>query len=1378
MRRVNRRFAVVLLAALGLLGVGAYSLHGYQVKRNAGALLTQAERAEADGQLARSADYLSRYLALTPRDTEALARYGVLLEKLATNEKARVQAFLVLERVLLREPGRRDVRRRLVPLAMAIGRWSDALGHANTLLADDPGDAELLALLGECEEGAGQPDRARDAYERAIAQAPQELGNYMRLAGLLRRALNQPRAADRWVEEMAARNGSSAKAFLMRGAYYKDSQDPAKAAESFTRAYALAPDDAEVLLAMAAGPGQDDVEAARNYLGRGIELYPKDTRFYLALARQELRAGRRDEAAHRLRDCLKHTADGEAVWKAADLLLDAGEGGDARELLARLRKENHPEAPTAFLEGRLLLHDGAWLAAAGCFSRVLPRLSDAPELSKRANLYLGRCYEQLGNPDQALAAYRQAAAADPLWPAARAGVASACLTLGKVEAALEEYRAIQARHPEIRLAFGRLLILRNLSLPARERDWAEVDKALGEAEQALPGAVEVPILRAEVLAGQNKLREAADLLGAVESARRKQPSYWVARAGLAERMGQPESALRLLDEGEGLLGPDVELRLARARYWSRHPGPSAGPALAELEQRLTDLPADGRARLCEALAEAHDRLGHEQDAERLWVQVARTAGQDNGLHVRSLLFDLALRRGDDARLRELVEEIRAIEGADGALWRYAEAARLVRQAGAGNHSGVDRARALLDGVAKRRPAWSRVPLLEAAIAELEGDAEGVLKGYRAAIERGERRPEVVRRVVQMLAERRRFVEADQILRKLPEQAPVSGELVKLAAELSLRRHDGGRALELAQAAVAAESRDYRDHLWLGQVLWALGRNDEAEGHLRQAVTLAEGRPEPWVALIQYLARVGQAEKAEAALADARARIEEGVRAVALAQCYEALGREALAEKQYGEAVQGRPDDPAALRAAADFYLRTGRPTAAEALLRHFLDPTVKAPPPDLAWARRSLAFALAAKGDPREADRALALLEENRRGSTESAEDQCTRALVLALRPGRGEEAVGLFEDLARRQPLAPEERFVLAKLYEAEGNWRRARETFLSLAASPDVQPLHLSHYVNSLLVRGETEEAQLWLARLEKIEPDSPRTVDLKTRLLHRQGKTDEAVALVREFARGKDVPPALVAGLFDALGPRAADEAEAAYRRAVANPGQAEDVLRFAGFLARRDRVGEALEWCERARGSVPGAARAAVRVLRGGRATPDQVRKVEGWLGQAIAQERSPDLLLALAELRDYQARYAEAVAAYREVLRRDGDNGEALNNLAWMLAVAFGETEEALQAINRAVHKWGPSPNLLDTQAVIHLRQNQPALALEDLDLALAHGPDASAHFHRAHACLAQGDRAAAAKALRAAKSSGLEPASIHPLELPAYRRLLDTLGAD
>ena len=87
-----------------------------------------------------------------------------------------------------------------------------------------------------------------------------------------------------------------------------------------------------------------------------------------------------------------------------------------------------------------------------------------------------------------------------------------------------------------------------------------------------------------------------------------------------------------------------------------------------------------------------------------------------------------------------------------------------------------------------------------------------------------------------------------------DQAPVAGDLGRLAAEIALRNQQHERALELARQAVSADSRDYRDHIWLGQILWALDRPAQAEQALRHAVALADQAPDAWVALIQYLAR--------------------------------------------------------------------------------------------------------------------------------------------------------------------------------------------------------------------------------------------------------------------------------------------------------------------------------------------------------------------------------------------------------------------------------------------------------------------------------------------------------------------------------------------
>src|SRR5436305_9023273 len=106
MRRVNYRFAAFSLATLLLFGGLVYGLHRVQVRRNAGALLAQADREEEQGNRERAAGYLARYLAFAPRDGEARTRYGLLLAELARSHGARTRAYFVLERALQNQPDR------------------------------------------------------------------------------------------------------------------------------------------------------------------------------------------------------------------------------------------------------------------------------------------------------------------------------------------------------------------------------------------------------------------------------------------------------------------------------------------------------------------------------------------------------------------------------------------------------------------------------------------------------------------------------------------------------------------------------------------------------------------------------------------------------------------------------------------------------------------------------------------------------------------------------------------------------------------------------------------------------------------------------------------------------------------------------------------------------------------------------------------------------------------------------------------------------------------------------------------------------------------------------------------------------------------------
>jgi hypothetical protein len=88
---------------------------------------------------------------------------------------------------------------------------------------------------------------------------------------------------------------------------------------------------------------------------------------------------------------------------------------------------------------------------------------------------------------------------------------------------------------------------------------------------------------------------------------------------------------------------------------------------------------------------------------------------------------------------------------------------------------------------------------------------------------------------------------------------------------------------------------------------------------------------------------------------------------------------------------------------------------------------------------------------------------------------------------------------------------------------------------------------------------------------------------------------------------------------------------------------------------------------------------------------------------------------------------------------------------------------------------GPDDNLLDTRGMIHLSLNQPEQAIKDLEEAVARGADAVRCFHLAQAFLAIKNRGAATRFWLRAQEHGLKPADLHPLDLPAYQRLKETL---
>src|SRR5262249_31364718 len=184
----------------------------------------------------------------------------------------------------------------------------------------------------------------------------------------------------------------------------------------------------------------------------------------------------------------------------------------------------------------------------------------------------------------------------------------------------------------------------------------------------------------------------------------------------------------------------------------------------------------------------------------------------------------------------------------------------------------------------------------------------------------------------------------------------------------------------------------------------------------------------------------------AVIRQAEAKLPRGKALLDLAQCYDLVGKTERAKELYEAAFAAHPDDAAVLRDMAVLCLRSNRLADA----RSHLDKIMRlktSPPAAVSWARRTLALVQASGGDYQKSQAALALLgvgqeEAAAAPAGESVEDLRAKVVILAAQPSvrKRQRAIGILEGLRRQQVATADEQFLLARLYESVGAWRKTR--------------------------------------------------------------------------------------------------------------------------------------------------------------------------------------------------------------------------------------------------------------------------------------------------------------------------------------------------
>ena len=612
--------------------------------------------------------------------------------------------------------------------------------------------------------------------------------------------------------------------------------------------------------------------------------------------------------------------------------------------------------------------------------------------------------------------------------------------------------------------------------------------------------------------------------------------------------------------------------MAQAEYLQQRYGKEAADRLRQLAENTDKFSDPQVLHLWSGLLNIALQEGDVPQSRQLCRRIADK--EPSNVQVRYLLFELARHAQDEAAMDQALTELKRIAGRS-TYWLYGQAVLLSMRAREqqGGDSLLDQALSCLSEARELRQSWGRIPLLAADIYYQQGKSNEALKNYLEAIDLGERNPAAIQKTVQLLFQKQRSADADQLLRRLErERGASSVDLSQASAAAALYKGEFSRAVEMARKAASHDSNDYQERLWLGQVLGFLGRRAKVEGQsseaeplladaektLRRAVEIEPQAVETWVALVQFLSAGGKEDKAEEAITEAGTKISPRKAPLALAQCYEAIHRIGAAQEKYEAALDAAPQDPSMVRAVADFYYRTGKVGPAEALLRQIIDGKVRSQEADVTWARRQLALILIARGGYANVQKARDLIEKNLATET-SAPDR-----RLIVRVSRRDEAIRVLESMLQEQSATPQDRFALAKMYLAAGAWVKANAQFRSLVANYPDELRYVTTYVAALLQRGEISNAEVYLDRLEKIAPAQFFTVSLRAEALVAQDESEKALDLLKRFVDKPDARPLdqserlrLVAEKIEQLG------------RRLTKPGQepmAAQYARQAGVLYR--------------------------------------------------------------------------------------------------------------------------------------------------------------------------------------------------------------------
>jgi tetratricopeptide (TPR) repeat protein len=1294
---------LIALVVLGATGGGLYWLYEVRKADNADNLLAVARghAAQADWPQAVQAFRNWAHEARDNDDPVVLREYAdAVLEIVnapATPMEQRRKhvdvAIELLSRLTRMSPNDEKSQSELTLMYTLQGNHQAALRHVeNRWMPAAPKSVEPLIARIDSLVATEQFDLALQQANEALEVHPKDPKLHSRLIGLRTGPLADEPGADKALDEAIKACPESWRVNLAASRYYFNKKDIKLGQHHLDKALELAPEEPAVLAVSAQVAVQtQDLVRAREYLDRARDAGAGDTLAVLLSeaqwARAQTDAGEKIRVADALMEA-SHDSVASMIAEAAGLYLDAGQLDPLRSCISKLEKLENTEAAVPELKGKLALADGD---PAGAIAPLREAVERQPNRVTPAFL-LGRALRRLGRDAEARQVFQRALSIRPTAIEPRLQLADLALRAGDLDEAKTHLDVARNVDPvnqlgsqlSLQYELQSLIEVRRL-VPETPLDRKALEDLQARMASAVEGAPE-DVALIQLLATAYTTGEQHDQAIALIQDKMSIPSI---REPMAITLANLYARNDRAKEAEELL------RATQKNADTTNAGAAliallVGQARFEDAGAVADSPNDpsDKARLWQTLAHGATQAGNLEAAQHAIERIVELSPDDIENRQRLLRLDAVAQNASHAQ--KIIDQLQAIDGPDGLVWRVERARWLLRNENASD-TRKQEAIQLLEHCRDARPTWTEPLILLAFAYESRlGDKAAALEMYEAAAEIDSELvySDVGKRLAVLLKEAERFDAADIIVSRIRQRQPDSVFALEQLLEQRTREKNFDAAIVIAERLSAHKNDNPLIKVFTSELNLRTGKTEQAEQDAREAMRNAPDDARPVGALMLVLLatnRDADAEHEVRAFVNAHETNPDGY--VLLGQLLAKAQRFDQATTAFEKAAEHSHDNPTVLRQVSTYFGFRGDFDKQVDFLEKAIVASGRQPDHSTELAKLLLAAGI----HPAHRQEGKAIVDRVLSATPDNPEAKMLSTLNMATNTSEGRnQAIATLTEVLEADPNLREPYGMLAGLHVSGGESREA----------VDIINRGLARFPNDIRLRMQSAAMALQERRWSDARMDTERVLEISPGHLDALGGRARAL----EGAAGE----------MSASDPRRTPllvEAEKAVNdRCAAAPDTTPYAIDRVHFYARQNNADRILELAEAAAGDNNHDHAVLLEAASVALNLSDDPEAKKWCLDRLNALVNKN---FQVARIKRYLGLYFQrtgeidqAESNLNQALTADPDDGAAVNALAWL----YCEDRQRYDAAEDLIlGYWQNNPRTieaLDTYGVIQFRQGK------------------------------------------------------------------------